>query len=45
MRFSQLLQQISGDMTVQVLHTADLHEISDVALIDGVQDRYRPDTL
>lgn len=45
MRFSQLLQQISGGMTVQVLHTADLHEISDVALIDGVQDRYRPDTL
>jgi len=45
MRFSELFREISGKFEAEVLHSTDLYEISDIALIDGSQAEYTNTTL
>lgn len=45
MKFSQLFSRISTDLPLKIIHSADLFDISDVELIDGVQSEYTNTTL
>jgi hypothetical protein len=45
MHFSALIGQISQDLSVKIVHSDDLYEISDVALLDGVQSEYTNTTV
>jgi hypothetical protein len=45
MRFSTLIGQISRDLPVKIVRSDDLYEISDVALLDGVQSEFTNTTL
>lgn len=45
MRFSTLIRQISGNNSINIVHSTDLFEILDVKLIDGVQTEYTSTTL
>jgi len=45
MRFSALLERISRESPVKTVQSADLYEISDVALLDGVQSEFTNTTV
>ena len=40
MRFTGLIAQLSRENSLEIIHSTDLFEISDVALIDGSQAEY-----
>ena len=45
MRFTTLMERISAGLPVKILRSSDLYEISDVALLDGMQAEFTNTTV
>ena len=45
MRFSSLIRQISDNKSIQIVHSTNTFEISDIALLDGFQAEYANTTV
>ena len=45
MMFSQLIQHLSEDISIRTICISDIHEVKDVALLDGQQTVFSDQTV